>query len=276
MEGPALLLLGFGTGAYGVIVGAGGGFVLAPALLLLFDMEPTVVAGTSVALVAVNSLSGSEAYRRMGLVDYRSGLLFAGAAIPGAVAAPFILRSVPNDAFNILLGVLLVGLAAHMILQPRPAVDSHRSTGSGGLFNTTRRIVTRGGAEYEYSFNETLAVSFNVLLGFISSFFGTGGGFLRTPILVRFFGFPVLVAVATSIFALVFYTALGAVTHAVLGHIDWYPTLVWAGVGLMGGAQVGAKVSGRIGGLWVRRLLLMLVLVMGAWLLLQGIVDSGG
>ena len=276
MEAAALLLLGLGTGVYGAIVGVGGGFVLVPALILLFDMEPTSAAGTSVALVTVNSLSGSEAYRRMGIIDYRSGLLFAGAAIPGAVTAPFVLRSVPSDTFDILLGALLMALAAYMILQPRPAASAHRRIGAGGLFRTTRRIVTPGGAEYRYSFNEMLAVSLNLLLGFMSSFFGTGGGFLRTPILIRFFGFPVLVAVATSIFALVFYTAAGAVTHAALGHIDLYPTLVWSGVGLVGGAQAGVRVADRIGALWVMRLLLALVLVMGAALLFEGIAGSRG
>ena len=118
MEWLLLLLLGFGTGAYGVIVGAGGGFILAPALIIFFDMEPTVVAGTSLALVAVNALSGSQVYRRMGLVDYRSGLLFAAAAIPGAILAPFILTSVADGTFRILLGAVLLGLAVQMIWRP--------------------------------------------------------------------------------------------------------------------------------------------------------------
>ena len=248
MEAPALLLLGFGTGAYGVIVGAGGGFIIVPALILLFNMGPTAAAGTSVAVVALNSLSGSAAYSRMGLVDYRSGLLFAAAAIPGAVTAPFVHRSVSDDTFS----------------------------GAESPFSATRRVVTRQGVEYKYRFNEVLATSFNVVLGFISSFFGIGGGFIRTPVLVHAFGFPVLPAVATSIFALTFYTAAGAIVYAVQGHVDWYPTFLWIGVGLIGGAQVGARLVGRIGALWVLRLLLALVLVMGAWLLFQGIVGSRG
>ena len=48
-----LALLGFGTGAYGTLVGAGGGFILGPALLIFFDMEPQVVAGTALAAVAI-------------------------------------------------------------------------------------------------------------------------------------------------------------------------------------------------------------------------------
>ena len=79
-ESVWLLLLGFGTGTLGVMVGIGGGIVLVPVLLFATDMEPAVVAGTSLALVAVNSYAGSWTYRRMGLVDLRSGLLFSAAA----------------------------------------------------------------------------------------------------------------------------------------------------------------------------------------------------
>ena len=86
MEWALLVLIGLGTGAYGVLVGAGGGFILGPLLLLFMDLEPEVVAGTVLASVAVNSISGAFVYRRMGVIDYRSGLLFASAAIPGSGA----------------------------------------------------------------------------------------------------------------------------------------------------------------------------------------------
>ena len=78
MEFVLLVLLGFGTGAYGILVGAGGGFILGPMLLLFFDLEPEVVAGTVLASVAINSISGTAAFRAMKIIDIRSGLLFAG------------------------------------------------------------------------------------------------------------------------------------------------------------------------------------------------------
>ena len=65
-----------------------------------------------------------------------------------------------------------------------------------------RKIKSSVGVTFIYKFNESMAVTFNLILGFVSSFFGTGGGFLRTPILVSVFSFPIKVAVATSIFSL--------------------------------------------------------------------------
>ena len=266
------MLLGFGTGTYGVLVGAGGGFILGPALLIFFDIEPQVVAGTVLALVAINSIAGSAAYLRRGLVDRRSALLFAAAAIPGSILAPFIVAEVGGGTFKILFGVLLVALGVQILVRPRMPEGSTKSTGQDvGRFVKSRHITTAGGQEYRYSFNEAAATSFNSVLGFLSSFFGTGGGFLRTPILVSVFGFPVRVAVATSILTMSFYATAGAVTHASLGHVEWYPILMWAGIGLVAGGQVGASLALKVRGPWILRMLLVVVLAVGIKLLIEGV-----
>ncbi len=267
-----LILLGFGTGIYGVLVGAGGGFILGPMLLIFFDMEPEMVAGTSLSLVAINSVSGSIPYLRMGLVDKRSALLFAAAAVPGTIYGVFALSSIDASTFRILFGSLLLALA--VLLAARPNVSEQtpdKTKVATGRLVRNRKLRTRDGKDYEYRVKEGWATSFNLPLGFISSFFGTGGGFLRTPILVYGFSFPVQVAVATSIFTLSFYTTVGAVTHASLGHVDWFPTFLWAGIGLVAGGQVGAQLAGRMKGAWIMRLLLILVLVLGIRLIIEGI-----
>ena len=115
MQPLALALVGLGAGAFGVMVGAGGGIIMAPVLLLFFDIDPAEVAGTSLGLVALNSFSGAAAYSHMRLVDRRSGLLFALAAIPGSVGAPFVVAAVAPELFRAIFAVLLLSLATHML-----------------------------------------------------------------------------------------------------------------------------------------------------------------
>ena len=273
MELILLVLLGIGTGAYGVLVGAGGGFILGPMLLLFFDLEPEVVAGTVLASVAINSISGTWAFRSMKILDYRSGLLFAAAAVPGSVLGAFGVGAVAPSTFQILFGALLLLLSVQIAFRPS-IPESNPTEKPTHVISATvrsRRIVDENGEEYRYEFNEMLATSFNVILGFISSFFGTGGGFLRTPILISAFGFPVRVAAATSVFALSIYTTAGAITHTALGHVEWWPTFVLTGAGLVVGGQIGAKISGRISGPWTLRLLLVVVLFLGIRLIWQGV-----
>ena len=100
--------------------------------------------------------------------------------------------------------MLLVVLAVQLALRPF-ILRVIRAGKPRRLISATvrsRTIRTSDGQEFSYEFNVALATSFNVVLGFVSSFFGIGGGFLRTPILVLAFGFPIRVAAATSVSAL--------------------------------------------------------------------------
>lgn len=281
VEWLTLAAFGFVTGVFGVLVGAGGGFILVPILRIFFDKDPTIVAGTVLALVAANSISGAFAYRYMRLVDRRSAYLFAAAAIPGSVLAPFVLKKALENLpgiFDAMFGILLVSLAIRMVTQQFDSKRSspiararhrRRSFVNPSTFHR-RRITAESGETFRYRLSERWAVLINFVLGFVSSFFGVGGGFLRTPILVYAFGFPVQVAVATSIYALSFYTTAGAATHAVLGNIEWFPTFVFGGIGLVTGGQIGARLSRKVQGPWVLRLLMLVILAMGIQLVIQG------
>ena len=268
-----MALIGLGSGAYGVLVGAGGGFILGPALLIISDSPPEKVAGTVLAAIALNSALAALTYRRAGVVDYRSGLLFAGAAAPGAVIGAMGAGAVAPEVFRIAFGALLIALAVYLALRPTVSDDGGRENGGPRLFAAavkTRTIRTADGETRVYTFDEALATSFNAALGFVSSFFGVGGGFLRTPILVTVFGFPVRVAAASSVFALAIYGGAGAITHMALGHIEPFPTLVFGGIGLALGGQIGARLSGRVKGAWIMRMLLVVVLALGIRLIWQG------
>jgi len=60
--GLLLLLIGIIAGGYGAIVGAGGGFIYVPALLLILDMNPSIAAGTGLVIVLINSISAVSGY----------------------------------------------------------------------------------------------------------------------------------------------------------------------------------------------------------------------
>ena len=67
--------IGAGIGAFGTLVGAGGGFVLVPVLLFLYlHRSPEEITSISLVFVLVNAASGSIAYARQRVIDYRSAL----------------------------------------------------------------------------------------------------------------------------------------------------------------------------------------------------------
>ena len=78
-----MLIIGFVVGGIGTLIGAGGGFLLVPTLVLL---DPHITPEVSCGHFAGRSFStqvGFIAYARMGRVDFRAGTIFAIASDAG-------------------------------------------------------------------------------------------------------------------------------------------------------------------------------------------------
>jgi uncharacterized membrane protein YfcA len=91
-----------------------------------------------------------------------------------------------------------------------------------------------------------LGVAVSVVIGFVSSLLGIGGGFIHVPVMVNLLNFPVHVASATSHFTLTVMTAVGSVVHLLTGTlVGAAPRVVPLSLGVVVGAQVGARVAQR-------------------------------
>ncbi|HEX8754501.1 MAG TPA: sulfite exporter TauE/SafE family protein [Solirubrobacterales bacterium] len=249
-----LALLGLAVGTFGTLVGAGGGFILTPVLLVLYPHDSALTI-TSISLVVVffNALSGSVAYARMRRIDYRSGAVFAAAALPGSVAGALAVRLVPIRVFDAIMAAILAA-AALAVVRLRPHGERTQPHG----LTEPREIVDRSGAAYRYRVPVRRGAAYSVLVGFLSSFLGIGGGVLHVPLLVGALGFPTHVATATSHFVLVFMSATGSLTHLISGVFAGGKGLHRAlalSVGVLPGAQIGARLAQRLAGPKIRRIL---------------------
>ncbi|MBJ7596134.1 MAG: sulfite exporter TauE/SafE family protein [Candidatus Dormibacteraeota bacterium] len=249
-----LVALGAAVGVFGTLVGAGGGFILTPILLLIYPRD-TAATITAISLVVVffNALSGSAAYARQRRIDYRAGIAFALATLPGAVAGALLVGAAPRRLFDAVMACLLGGLAIWLI--SGGARDDRAGHGPTG---TPRLLTDRDGTTYRYSVRTRRGVAYSVGVGFISSFLGIGGGVIHVPLLVRALGFPVHVATATSHFVLANMAAVGTVTHIAAGSFAGGTGIhraIALSLGVVGGAQVGAWLSQRAGSVIIQRLL---------------------
>jgi uncharacterized membrane protein YfcA len=253
-----LVPVGLAIGAYGTLIGAGGGFVLVPLLLLAYPgASPETVASISLAVVFFNALVGSLAYARMGRIDYPSGALFAAATVPGAILGALTTAFIPRRLFDGVLGGLLVLGAAALVLR-RPVETATRPAGGW-----SRVVVERDGTTHAFTYDPRLGAAVSVVVGYLSSVFGIGGGVLHVPILARLLHFPIHVATATSHFTLAVMALTATVVHVVTGafHQGFRRTAALA-IGVVLGAPLGAWLSRRLHGQWIlRNLALALALV---------------
>jgi uncharacterized membrane protein YfcA len=271
LELLGLFALGLAIGAYGTIIGLGGGFILVPVLLVVYpDYEPEEVTSISLAVVFANSTSGSIAYARQGRIDYLTGAIFAASSAPGVVAGVFLVSVVPQRLFTLLFGLLLLGLAAVSFRGPPRAIRTPL-TGPGVL----RRSIVMPEGTYVFAYRVWQGALISLGVGLISSTFGIGGGAIHVPAMIMIMHFPVQFAVATSQFILVFMTGGATVIHALSGTLEGdalYRALA-VGAGAVPGAQIGARIAGRIKGRTQLLLLAVALAFLSARLLVKAAFD---
>ncbi len=267
MELTELLLipLGMAVGAFGTLVGAGGGFILVPALLLLYPHEdPKTLTATSLLVVSLNAVSGSVAYARQKRIDYASGKWFALATLPGAIAGAIVVGYIPRRQFDALFATIVICIALFLFFRSQRAglIQPVR-----GRWVVHRMIVDANGDRFAYSFRMATGLALSAGIGFMSSLLGIGGGIIHVPAMTMILHFPVHIAVATSQFVLGVMAGQGVGTHIVTGTIEWD---IWLGRGMLlsagaiPGAQLGARLARRAQGSIILRALASALLLVGA------------
>lgn len=219
-----LLALALVVGTYGTIIGAGGGFVMIPGLVLLFDLEGANAVGTGAVALMVIGLTGAAAYDRSGLVARPVAGWFALGSVPCALLAGWLLANrIDSRAFNGILGVLLLGLAALVVFGPA----LHRPDGP------------------EQPPRQVGLWTSGSLVGVTSGTFAVGGGLITLPILARLQNLPPHRAAATTAATAMASSAAASVGHTIAGNVDWASAAVLI-VGAFAGSTAGARLAGRL------------------------------
>lgn len=266
---PGLALLGVVVGAYGTMIGAGGGFVLVPLLLFLYPHDPPeLITSISLAVVFFNVLSGSAAYARQKRVDFVAGNAFALVTIPGSIAGALVVGYVPRHVFDVILAMMLLVVSTFLTLRPAARVVQRSSR--RGLVE--RELTDAEGFTYRYSYNVYLGAGLSVFVGFLSGLLGVGGGVIHVPIMVQVLLFPAHIATATSHYVLAISSLSATIVHIVSGDLDGgYSRTAALGVGVLVGAQVGARLSRLLQGSHLIRLLAVAMALVGVRLLITGL-----
>lgn len=259
LEIIGLLVIGICVGTYASLVGVGGGIALVPVLLLLYHQTPQGATGISLAVIIFNAASASITYGRKKRIDYKTGLYFACGAIPGAILGASTVPHIPRHIFSGLFGILLFGLALFILLRPEKRWKN----------SSERESQDTGGTSFLYR-HRWAGIFFGTGIGFIASLLGIGGGILYVPVLIYLLNFTVHQAVATSLFIIGIMALGGATTHLINGVYTGYVHVIGLlAVGIVLGAQCGAKLSDILKGRLIIRFFALALLAVGIRLLTE-------
>ena len=253
-----LFAAGVAIGTLGTLIGAGGGWMIVPLLLFGLHFSPQQAVGTSLAVVFLNAFSGSVAYMIQKRVLYRMGTAFAVATIPGALLGATLVQYLGSRWFTLLFALFLLGLAGFLhkgrtfggAEQRHPDPDELHSLGSPVM---------------------RLGILLSFLVGVISSLFGIGGGIVHVPFLIVILGLPVHSATATSHFVLAITSLAGTLIFLRNGQVV-LPVAAVMGIGVLLGAQAGARLSTRMPSEPIRRLLAAAVTVFALGLIVRHMI----
>jgi uncharacterized membrane protein YfcA len=103
-----LVALGLVSGTLAGLLGVGGGVIMVPAMILLFQMPPVIAKGTSVAVIIPTALMGTWRNRRNDNTDIKAGLALGVAGMLAAVAGGLIASKMDPNLSNLLFAILLI------------------------------------------------------------------------------------------------------------------------------------------------------------------------
>lgn len=277
------ILIGLGAGLITGCIGAGGGFIIAPALMSA-GIKGILAVGTDLFHIFAKAIMGSVIHRKLGNVSVPLAVVFLMGAILGATAGGLLNRvlyeinPVLSDAFiTTVYALMLTFLGAYAMYDFLKAKKSGDTGGAHGgkdegaeMGNLPKKLqaikippmisfdheLTPGGRSISWVF---LVLS-GALVGLAAGIMGVGGGFLTFPIFVYVLGVSSMTTVGTDIFQIVFTAGYAGISqYAIFGFI-FYTLAMGMLLGSLVGIQIGAMVTKVVKGVTIRGFYAMAVL----------------
>jgi len=239
-----LIVTGVVTGFINAV--AGGGSLLTLPVLFFLGFPSAVANGTNRVAIIFQSMSSMYAFRRQGVRGLRYGIWLGLPAMAGAALGVLIALKMNDELFKKTLAIIMFVVAVIIIIEPMLRKQSLQET------HSNRRTA---------------------LALFLSFFIGIYGGFVQAGL-----GFVIIAALSlinrmnlvkiNNVKGIItfFITVMALLMFGLSGKIDWKYGLILA-VGQSAGGWVGSHWSVKKGEEWIRRILLVMILIMALKLL---------
>lgn len=240
----ATLLLGLGSilaGLLGALTGLGGGVVIVPLLVIVFQVDVHYAIGASLVSVIATSSGAAAAYVREGYSNVRVGMFLEIATTLGALAGAFLAGSMSGATIAIIFGVVLI-ISAY--LSSRPHHDEGATEPADPLAARLRldSSFPVAGTMQPYHVRRVHAgFGLMFIAGVLSGLLGIGSGALKVLAMDQVMRLPFKVSTTTSNFMIGVTAAASAGVYLNRGQID--PALAMPVVlGVLVGAFLGTRV----------------------------------
>lgn len=272
-----LLGLGAGVGFLSGMFGVGGGFLMTP-MLMFIGIPPAVAVSTEANQIVASSASGALAHWRRRTLDPKMGLLLLAGGATGSIFGVQLFAFLRGlGQIDLIISLSYVGFLG--IIGSLMCVESVRSILKRG--REPERREGGGANKRKRGWIDTLPFKMRfpasglyisvippVLIGFfvgtLAAIMGVGGGFVMVPAMIYILRMPTNVVVGTSLFQILFVTALTTFLQAAQNQTVDIVLAMLLIVGGVVGAQFGARAGRHVKAEELRALLAAMVLLVCA------------
>ncbi|MDA3816460.1 MAG: sulfite exporter TauE/SafE family protein [Prolixibacteraceae bacterium] len=233
-----LIAAGIASGFINVV--AGGGSLITLPVMIFLGLPPTVAnASNRVALMAQNVVSVSN-FKRKKVSPGSFGIYLGISALFGAIIGAQLAVDIPEELFSRILSIVMVIVAVLIVLSPSINSDQlERITGKYRIFGI-------------------IAFFF---IGIYGGFLHAGVGFIMILSLVKINRLSLVKTNSIKVLVALIYTAAALVVFIFQDVINWQAGLV-LGIGSATGGWLGSTFSVKKGDVWIKRILLVAILLM--------------
>jgi len=237
VEYVLIFIISIFTSAASACVGLGGGILLIPFIILIFDLPVKYVAGTMLFAMVPYSAMATWGNLRNGFVNFKIGLTMEIGSIIGVLVGAYFSGLI----HDLVLKILFVMIALYLMFTLKlPTNSPYNLVGRGfnyiNIFPPFLTCQTVRGSKCSIP----SLIFLGIMAGWFSGLLGIGGGFIKTPVLIVGVLLAPKIAVGTSLFMIMITSLFGTIEHAYLHHINYTIASIIT-VGMLLGAYIGSN-----------------------------------
>ena len=211
---------GIGTGFAGMSAAA----VIGPMLITFLGIPAYDAVGIGLISDVLASLISAYTYKKSGNLDVKNSLPLLVSVLIVTMIGSFVASFLPEQAMSGTMQVALIIIGLRFILKP---------------VNKTREQLESVSPKNRF----IKAVIGGIFVGFICGFAGAGGGMMLLLVLTSFLGYPMHLAVGTSVFIMAFTALTGGISHFMIGGIPDTLSLALCVVFTLLWARIASKIA---------------------------------
>lgn len=240
------VIVGFSLGLIG-----GGGSILAIPLLIYFVKvnDPHLAIGTTAFAVGINAFLNVVPHFREGHVLIKEALIFSSMGTFGVLIGVELGILTPGKRLLFLFGILMVVVGLLMFKRKEKSQNTRE-------------------APFKRSYGKLVLTA--MLTGFLSGYFGIGGGFLIVPSLIYSTGMSIIQAIGTSLFSVGTFGLVTALRYAINGELNIYIAIFYIIGGIFGG-WAGAKLATNLPKQFLNKFFASILIALGLYIMYENL-----